>query len=55
MCLHGVPAWSFMYRKILPLLAARHRVIDMDFIGFGRSNKFTDPGNIPFSCATTRW
>jgi len=42
LCLHGVPAWSFLYRKVVPLLATRYRVIAMDFIGFGRSDKFTD-------------
>jgi haloalkane dehalogenase len=27
---------------MIPILARRHRVIAMDFIGFGRSDKFTD-------------
>jgi pimeloyl-ACP methyl ester carboxylesterase len=40
-----------MYRKIIPLLAARHRVIAMFFIGFGRSNKFTDAGEYTLSAA----
>ena len=42
LCLHGEPTWSFLYRKIIPLLSVKHRVIAMDFIGFGRSDKFTE-------------
>ena len=42
LCLHGEPTWSFVYRKIIPLLAANHRVLAMDFIGFGRSDKFVE-------------
>ncbi len=41
LCLHGEPTWSYLYRKAIPLLAARHRVVAMDFIGFGRSDKLT--------------
>lgn len=40
LCLHGEPSWSFLYRKMIPLLAAQFRVVSMDFIGFGRSDKF---------------
>jgi haloalkane dehalogenase len=43
LCLHGEPAWSFLYRKMVPLFAgAGQRVVAPDFIGFGRSDKFTD-------------
>ncbi len=48
LCLHGVPTWSFLYHLMIPVLAARHRVIAMDFIGFGRSDKLTDPGRYSF-------
>jgi haloalkane dehalogenase len=48
LCLHGVPAWSFLYRKVIPLLAGQYRVIAMDFIGFGRSDKFTDAKDYTF-------
>lgn len=41
LCLHGEPTWSFLYRKMIPILSVKHRVIAMDFIGFGRSDKFT--------------
>lgn len=33
--LHGYPTSSFMYRELMPLLAARYRVIAPDFPGFG--------------------
>jgi len=48
LCLHGVPTWSFLYRKVIPPVASRHRVIAMDFAGFGRSDKFTDAGEYTF-------
>jgi haloalkane dehalogenase len=38
--LHGEPSWSFLYRKVIPVLAeAGSRVIAADLIGFGRSDK----------------
>ena len=38
--MHGEPSWSYLYRKMIPLLeAAGHRVIAPDLIGFGRSDK----------------
>lgn len=38
--LHGEPSWSYLYRKMIPpLAAAGHRVIVPDLIGFGRSDK----------------
>jgi len=44
-CFHGEPSWSFLYRKMLPpLVAAGHRVICPDLVGFGRSDKPTDLG-----------
>ena len=40
LCLHGNPAWSYLYRKMIPIfLAAGHRVIAPDLIGFGKSDK----------------
>jgi haloalkane dehalogenase len=41
LCLHGEPSWSFLYRKMIPALSAKHRVIAPDFIGFGKSDKYT--------------
>ena len=41
---HGNPAWGFLYRAFIgPLTAAGHRVIVPDHLGFGRSDKPTDP------------
>ncbi|MBI2393623.1 MAG: alpha/beta fold hydrolase [Deltaproteobacteria bacterium] len=41
--LHGQPSWSYLYRKMIPVLvAAGHRVIAMDHVGLGRSDKPTD-------------
>ncbi len=38
--LHGEPTWSYLYRKMIPIVAdAGHRVIAPDLIGFGRSDK----------------
>lgn len=42
LCLHGEPSWSYLYRKMIPILSRAHRVMTMDFIGFGRSDKFTE-------------
>jgi haloalkane dehalogenase len=41
--LHGEPAWSYLYRRMIPpLVAAGFRCIAPDLIGFGRSDKPTD-------------
>ncbi len=47
--LHGVPAWSYLYRHMIKSIAAvGNRVIAPDLIGFGKSDK---PQNIEFySC-----
>lgn len=40
---HGQPTWSYLYRKMIPLLVnAGYRCIVPDHIGFGRSDKRTD-------------
>ena len=40
--LHGEPAWSYLYRKMIPVLVqAGCRVIAPDLVGFGRSDKPT--------------
>ncbi|MEM1155671.1 MAG: haloalkane dehalogenase [Pseudomonadota bacterium] len=42
--LHGQPSWSYLYRKMIPVLVdAGYRVIAPDHIGMGRSDKPTDP------------
>lgn len=38
--LHGEPSWSYLYRHMIPVcVAAGHRVIAPDLIGFGKSDK----------------
>jgi len=47
LCIHGQPTWSFLYRRMIPLLLHHttrsqppaRRVIAPDLIGFGRSDK----------------
>lgn len=40
--LHGQPAWSYLYRHMIPpLVAAGFRVVAPDLVGFGRSDKPT--------------
>lgn len=40
LCLHGNPAWSYLYRKMIPVfLEAGDRVIAPDLVGFGKSDK----------------
>jgi tRNA(adenine34) deaminase len=40
LCLHGNPSWSYLYRKMIPVfLAAGHRVVAPDLVGFGKSDK----------------
>ena len=38
--LHGEPSWSFLYRRMIPVIAAAgHRAVAPDLAGFGRSDK----------------
>jgi haloalkane dehalogenase len=38
--LHGEPSWSYLYRKMIPVLtAAGLRAVAPDLVGFGRSDK----------------
>ena len=40
LCLHGNPAWSYLYRKMIPVFTeAGQRVLAPDLIGFGKSDK----------------
>ena len=40
LCMHGQPAWSYLYRKMIPILTgAGLRVIAPDLPGFGKSDK----------------
>lgn len=50
LCLHGEPTWSYLYRKMIPVfVAAGHRAIAPDFIGFGRSDKPVDEAVYTFN------
>lgn len=41
--LHGQPSWSYLYRKMIPVLVdGGYRVIAMDHVGMGRSDKPID-------------
>lgn len=48
LCLHGEPSWSYLYRRMIPILAERYRVIAMDWVGFGRSDKLSAIGDYSF-------
>ena len=38
--MHGEPSWSYLYRKMIPVLeAAGHRCVAPDLVGFGKSDK----------------
>jgi haloalkane dehalogenase len=39
LCVHGEPSWCYLYRKMIPTLAKHGRVIAVDLVGFGRSDK----------------
>ena len=49
-CLHGEPSWSYLYRHMIPLLvAAGHRVIVPDLVGFGKSDKPTEQSDYTYA------
>ncbi|MFD8499389.1 haloalkane dehalogenase [Amycolatopsis sp. NPDC059657] len=44
--LHGEPSWSYLYRTMIPVLAAAgFRAIAPDLVGFGRSDKPVSKGD----------
>jgi haloalkane dehalogenase len=45
--LHGNPAWSFLYRKLIKRLSPNYRCIAPDHIGFGLSDKPSDWNYLP--------
>lgn len=47
---HGEPSWSYLYRKMIPLLVdAGLRCLAPDLIGFGKSDKPDDPAFYTYS------
>lgn len=48
--MHGEPSWSYLYRDMIrPLVAAGHRVIVPDQVGFGRSDKPTEKSDYTYA------
>lgn len=37
--IHGIPTWSFLWHRLIPVLSEQNRVIAPDLIGFGYSDK----------------
>ena len=47
--LHGEPTWSYLYRHMIPPVAAAGlRVLAPDLIGFGKSDKPADPSDYSY-------
>lgn len=47
--LHGEPSWSYLYRKMIPgIVAAGHRAVAPDLVGFGRSDKPAERGDYTY-------
>jgi haloalkane dehalogenase len=48
--LHGEPSWSFLYRRMIPILVdAGLRVVAPDLVGFGRSDKPAAPSDYSYA------
>jgi len=48
--LHGEPSWSYLYRTMIPVLvAAGHRCVAPDLVGFGRSDKPTERSDYTYA------
>ncbi|MCW2734487.1 MAG: putative hydrolase or acyltransferase of alpha/beta superfamily [Mycobacterium sp.] len=48
--MHGQPTWSYVYRRTIGVLAdAGFRVVAPDNIGYGRSDKLTEPTDYTFA------
>lgn len=47
--LHGEPDWSYLYRKMIPIVSkAGYRVVAPDLIGFGKSDKLPEVGDYSY-------
>jgi haloalkane dehalogenase len=47
--MHGEPSWSFLYRKMIPVLVAGgFRCVAPDLVGFGRSDKPTEQSDYTY-------
>ncbi len=48
--LHGEPSWGFLYRRVVDVVtAAGYRAVVPDLVGFGRSDKPTDPQDYTYA------
>ena len=52
-CVHGNPTWSFYYRRIIERYGKQQRVIAVDHIGCGRSDK-PSADEFPYTMAAHR-
>ena len=55
LCLHGEPTWGFLYRKMVPTLAERGRVVVPDFLGLAARTSTPTATPTRSTCTTTRW
>jgi haloalkane dehalogenase len=47
--MHGEPSWSFLYRHMITGLVAKgHRVVAPDLVGFGKSDKPSEPSDYTY-------
>jgi haloalkane dehalogenase len=56
--LHGIPTWLYIWRNIIPeVIPTGRRIIAVDFVGFGRSDKpaTNDPGKTYSMTAQSRY
>jgi haloalkane dehalogenase len=48
--MHGEPSWSYLYRKMIPVLTeAGLQIVAPDLVGFGRSDKPTERSDYTFA------
>ena len=48
--MHGEPSWSYLYRKMIPVLTgAGLQIVAPDLVGFGRSDKPAERGDYTFA------
>ncbi|HEY6426274.1 MAG TPA: haloalkane dehalogenase, partial [Acidimicrobiales bacterium] len=48
--MHGEPSWSYLYRKMIPVLTgASLQIVAPDLVGFGRSDKPTERSDYTFA------
>lgn len=53
LCVHGNPTWSFYYRRVIERFASDHRIVAVDHLGCGRSDK-PDKADFGYTMAAHR-